>query len=303
MKRSLSLKNRIGDTRDDKFLNIVNIVFLSVVLILYIYPIYFIVIASLSDPNSIWNGEVTIVPVNFSFEGYNEIMKNPELWRGYLNSIFYTSTGICINLFLTLTAAYVLACREFIVRGAVMKIFTFTMFFSGGLIPNFLLVQRLGLLNTMWAVLLPGAASVFNIIITRTFFMFSIPNELKEAAVLDGCGHTKYLVFIVLPLSTAIIAVIALYYGVGHWNAWFEAMIYLRDRTLFPLQLILREILIRTASLIEIGAGEVELARQMRIAEGIKYCSILVASIPPLIAYPFVQKFFVKGVMMGSIKG
>ena len=295
--------SKVGDTHEDRILNGVNTILLSALLLLYIYPIYFIVIASLSDPNSIWNGEVTFVPVNFSLEGYTEILKNAELWRGYLNSIFYTAVGVAVNLFFTLTAAYVLACREFMLRGFMMKIFTFTMFFSGGLIPSFLLVQNIGLMNSMWALILPGAASVYNIIITRTFFMSSIPYELKEAALLDGCGHTHYFILIVLPLSTAIISVIALYYGVGHWNAWFGAMIYLRDRTRFPLQLILREIILRSTSMFESAGSEAEIARQMRLAEVVKYCSILIASIPPMLAYPFVQKFFVKGVMIGSIKG
>jgi putative aldouronate transport system permease protein len=294
---------KVGETREDRILNRVNVILLSVLLVLYIYPIYFIIIASLSDPSSIWNGEVTIVPVNFSLEGYNEILHNLELWRGYLNSIFYTAVGVAVNLFFTLTAAYVLACREFMPRNVIMKFFTFTMFFSGGLIPSFLLVQSLGLLNSMWALILPGAASVYNIIITRTFFMTSIPYDLKEAALLDGCGHTRYFISIVLPLSSAIISVIALYYGVGHWNAYFGAMIYLSDRAKFPLQLILREILLKATAMFESAGSEAEIARQMRLAEVVKYCSILVASVPAMVAYPFVQRFFVKGVMIGSIKG
>ena len=300
---SMVKAKKIGDTREDKILNYITIFILSTLLILYIYPIYFILIASFSDPNAIWNGEVIFFPVNFSLEGYIEILNNMELWRGYLNSIQYTSIGVVVNLFFTLPAAYVLSCREFMLRSVVMKIFTFTMFFSGGLIPSFLLVLSLRLNNTMWALILPGAASVFNIIITRTFFMNSIPYDLKEAALLDGCGHIRYFISVVLPLSTAIIAVIALYYGVGHWNGYFSAMIYLRDRSLFPLQLILREIIIRSAAIFDGAGSEAEFARLVRLAEVVKYCSILISSVPALIAYPFVQRFFVKGVMIGSIKG
>ena len=303
MNSSTSKVKRVGDTVEDKCLNIINIILLSILLILYVYPLYFIIIASLSDPNAIWNGEVTIVPVNFSLEGYQEILKNSDLLRGYLNSIFYTTVGVLVNLFFTLTAAYVLACREFMLRNVILKIFTFTMFFSGGLIPRFLLVQNLGLVNTMWALILPGAASVFNIIITRTFFMSSIPYDLKEAALLDGCRHIHYFISIVLPLSTAVISVIALYYGVGHWNSYFDAMIYLRSRIKFPLPLFLREIILTTTAMLETTGNMEDFAKQMRLAEIVKYCAILVASIPAIAAYPFVQKFFVKGVMIGSIKG
>jgi putative aldouronate transport system permease protein len=300
---SPTVVKRIGNTKEDLILNRINIFLLSVLLVVYIYPIYFIVIASISDPTSIWNGEVLFMPVNISFEGYKEILHNLELWHGYLNSIIYTVVGVIVNLAFTLTAAYVLSCREFMLRNLLMKIFTFTMFFSGGLIPSFLLVQSLGLLNTMWALILPGAVSIYNVIITRTFFMNSIPYDLKEAAILDGCGHTRYFLSIVIPLSSAIIAVIALYYGVGHWNAYFSAMIYLNDRAKYPLQLIIREIVLKSTTMFENAGNEADFALQMRLAEVVKYCSIIVASIPAMVAYPFVQRFFVKGVMIGSLKG
>lgn len=298
-------KGRIQESRSDRIYSAVVYAVLSLLAIIYIYPLYFVVIASISDPNAIWNGQVLFWPVDVSLEGYRELIKYRELWVGYANTILYTFGGIAINLALTLTAAYALSRREMMLRGVILKVFTFTMFFSGGLIPTFLLVKNLGMLNTRWSILLPGAVSVYNLMITRTYMMRSIPEELHEAAVIDGCSETRYLLRIVLPLSTAIIGVIALYYGAGHWNAYFGAMIYLTDRTKFPLQLILREIINVTTSsqMFEMAGSEAELARQMRVAEVIKYCSIIVASVPALIAYPFVQKSFVKGVMVGSIKG
>lgn len=295
----------IQETRIDRNLRTVIYVLLGVLLVVYVYPIYFVLIASVSDPNAIYNGEVLFYPTKITLEGYDEIFHYGELWLGYLNSIFYTGAGVVINIALTMMAAYALSRKEMMLRGLILKLFMFTMFFGGGLIPSYLLVKNLGLLDSRWVLLVNGAVSVYNLIITRTFLVSSMPEELHEAAMIDGCRETRYLISVVIPLSGAIIGVNALYYGAGHWNAYFNAMIYLTDRSKFPLQLILREILnaATSSNVFEAAGSEAEKARQMRVAEVIKYCSIIVSSIPLLIAYPFVQKSFVKGVMIGSIKG
>ena len=295
----------IRETRADRMFRLVVYALLAVLLIAYVYPLYFVVIASISDPNAVYNGEVLFLPAQMTLEGYEEIFHYGELWIGYLNSIFYTVAGVFINISVTMMAAYALSRKEMMLRGVILKLFMFTMFFGGGLIPTYLLVKSLGLLDSRWVLLLNGAVSVYNLIITRTFLISTLPEELHEAATMDGCRETRYLISVVLPLSGAIIGVNALYYGAGHWNSYFSAMIYLTNRSKFPLQLILREILNATTSsnVFEAAGSEAEKARQMRVAEVIKYCSIIVSSIPLLVAYPFVQKSFVKGVMIGSIKG
>lgn len=287
----------------DKYFDFVNVVLTVLLMIVFVYPLYFVIIASFSDTNAIWNGEVVLYPVRPSLDGYKEIIKYTEIWLGYLNSIIYTTVGVIVNLFITITAAYALSRKEFMLRGIIMKIFIFTMFFGGGLIPTYLLIRNLGLLDSMWVLILPGAASVTNIIITRTFFQSTISDELKDAAFLDGCTNIGFLIRIVLPLSKAIIAVMALYYGVGHWNSYFGAMIYLNTRAKYPLQLIVREILLRTSTAFEAVGDEERIALQMRLGELIKYCAIIISSLPALLIYPFVQKSFIKGVMIGSIKG
>ena len=302
MKANVSV---IRETRADRMFRLVVYALLAVLLIAYVYPLYFVVIASISDPNAVYNGEVLFLPAQMTLEGYEEIFHYGELWIGYLNSIFYTVAGVFINISVTMMAAYALSRKEMMLRGVILKLFMFTMFFGGGLIPTYLLVKSLGLLDSRWVLLLNGAVSVYNLIITRTFLVSTLPEELHEAATMDGCRETRYLISVVLPLSGAIIGVNALYYGAGHWNSYFSAMIYLTNRSKFPLQLILREILNATTSsnVFEAAGSEAEKARQMRVAEVIKYCSIIVSSIPLLVAYPFVQKSFVKGVMLGSIKG
>lgn len=302
MKANVSV---IRETRADRMFRLVVYALLAVLLIAYVYPLYFVVIASISDPNAVYNGEVLFLPAQMTLEGYEEIFHYGELWIGYLNSIFYTVAGVFINISVTMMAAYALSRKEMMLRGVILKLFMFTMFFGGGLIPTYLLVKSLGLLDSRWVLLLNGAVSVYNLIITRTFLVSTLPEELHEAATMDGCRETRYLISVVLPLSGAIIGVNALYYGAGHWNSYFSAMIYLTNRSKFPLQLILREILNATTSsnVFEAAGSEAEKARQMRVAEVIKYCSIIVSSIPLLVAYPFVQKSFVKGVMIGSIKG
>lgn len=287
-------------SRADRFFDWFNYGFLSLLLIVILYPLYFIVIASVSDPISVGGGKVWLFPVDFTLEGYQKILENQAIWVGYKNTILYMAVGTAVNVAITVTGAYPLSRKDMYGRNLFMFLITFTMFFSGGLIPTYLLVKSLGLMNSMWALILPGAVSVWNLIIARTFFQHNIPEELREAAAIDGCSDFKFFLQVALPLSKAILAVLVLFYGVGHWNSFFSALIYLRDEAQYPLQLVLRNILIQNEVQelmnLEPGAGS-------NLSESIKYGVIIVASIPVLILYPMVQKYFVKGVMIGSLKG
>jgi putative aldouronate transport system permease protein len=271
--------------------------------ILVVYPLYFIVIASISNPNMIYEGKVWFLPKDITFEGYQRIFNDSKIWLGYKNSIIYTFVGTIVNVAFTLMAAYALSRRDLYGRNLIMFLFLFTMFFSGGLIPTYLVVKDLGLLNTMWALILPKAVAVWNVIVARTYFQTSIPNELLEAAKMDGCSDAKFFWKIVVPLSKPIVAVMVLFYAVGHWNSYFDALIYLNNEDLYPLQLILRNILIQNEASTQMISDLDSLAAKQRVSELIKYGVIIVASIPLLILYPFVQKYFVKGVMIGGIKG
>ncbi len=291
-------------SRQDKLFDFMNYCILTVALVLVLYPIYFIIIASISNPNLVSAGRVLFWPKEITMEGYQRIINYPRLWVGYKNTILYAVIGTTINLTLTLTAAYSLSRKDLKGRNLIMGFLVFTMLFSGGLIPRYLLIMDLGMLNTIWAMVIPNAVGVWNVIIAKTFFQTTLPEEMLEAAVIDGCSNTNFFVRIVLPLSPAIIAVLALFYGVGHWNAFFDALIFLRDQKLYPLQIILREILISTQLLGSgmFSDGEIA-AEQARIAESIKYGVIIIASVPILVFYPLLQKYFVKGVMIGAIKG
>ena len=296
----------IKESKSDRIFNAINIIIMTLVLLIEIYPLIFVVSASISNPDLVNKGEVWFLPKDISFEGYSRVFKDKEIWTGYRNTIFYTLFGTIINLFVTLPAAYSLSRKDFYGRNIFMALFTFTMFFSGGLIPTYLIIKGLGLRDTIWALVLPGAASMYNIIITRTFFQSNIPNEMKEAAEIDGCSNTRLFLTIVLPLSTPIIAVMALFYGVGHWNSYFTALIYISKRELFPLQLVLREILIlneMSTEMMKTGEEIEVIAKQARIADMIKYAVIIVSTAPILMAYPFIQKYFVQGIMVGAIKG
>ncbi len=247
-----------------------------------------------------------LFPKDITFEGFQRVFESKEIWVGYRNTIFYTLLGTLINLAVTLPCAYALSRTELVGKGVIMAMLIFTMFFDGGLVPTYLLVRDLGMVNTIWAMVIPGAASVWNIIVTMTFFKVTIPRGLEEAAEVDGASVFRTFFQIVLPLSAPIIAVMALFYGVGHWNQYFAGLIYLTDRELFPLQLILREILIQQeiATELMMQGGNVEaIGEQARIASVVKYAVMIVSAAPLLIAYPFLQRFFLKGVMIGSVKG
>jgi putative aldouronate transport system permease protein len=300
---ALKRKKITRRSKEDKAFDLINLIIVAFILVLVVYPLYFVIIASVSDPNMIYEGKVWFLPKGFTFEGYERIFSDPKIWLGYKNSIIYTVAGTLVNICFTLMAAYALSRKDLYGRNIIMFVFLFTMFFSGGLIPTYLIVKNLGLLNTMWALILPKAVAVWNLIVAKTYFETTIPNELLESARIDGCSDAKFFWKIVLPLSKPIVAVMVLFYAVGHWNSYFDALIYLNDEKLYPLQLILRNILIQNEASAMMISDLDSLAAKQRISELIKYGVIIVASLPLLIAYPFVQKHFVKGVMIGGVKG
>ncbi|RHP33949.1 carbohydrate ABC transporter permease [Lachnotalea sp. AF33-28] len=287
--------------RNKLFYSIVYTV-LILLLIVVLYPLIYIVSASFSSPNAVSTGKVILFPVDFSLEGYKEVMKYSDVWIGYRNTILYTVAGTVLNVVLTMLTGFGLSRKGLPGRKFITFLFTFTMLFSGGLVPTYLVMNRLNLINTPFAMIFPGAINITNMIIARTFIS-SIPDDLEEAAMIDGCSHARYFFEMVVPLSKAIIAVLMLYYAVGHWNAYFNALIYLSNRALYPLQLFLREILVLNTA----GADTImdpELEEKMRgMAELLKYALIVVSTAPILCAYPFAQKYFTKGVMVGSLKG
>jgi len=296
-------KKSIYSSRSDNiFFMIVNSI-LFIVLVIVLIPMLNIIASSFSSGNAVAAGRVFIWPVDFSLEGYKAVFRNNQVLSGYANTIYYTFFGTLINVIMTVLAAYPLSRSDFYGRNFITFLFTFTMLFSGGIIPNYLLMKDLGLIDTRWAMLLPNAITVYNMIITRTYFQTTIPNELLEASRLDGCSDIKFLILIVMPLSKAIIAVITLYYAVTHWNMFFNAYIYLNRKELFPLQLILRDILLANSIDPSMMTDPVLLKEKQNLTDLLKYSLIIVASLPVWCIYPFVQKYFVQGVMIGSIKG
>ena len=288
---------------NDKIFYIITGFLLTAFFIIVLYPCIYVVSASFSSGSAVEAGRVILWPVDFSLEGYKAVFHTPSVWIGFRNSLFYTIAGTLINILVTMIAAYGLARPDLPGRNGIMLFFTFTMFFSGGMITGYMLVRSLHILNTIWAMLIPGALGVYNLIIARTFIESNIPTELLEAAQMDGCSDIRFFASIVLPLSKAVIAVLVLFYGVSHWNSSFNAMIYLNDKELYPLTIYLKEILM--ASQIDPSTvADPELQNQIaRMAAVIKYALIVVSMIPILILYPFIQKYFVKGVMIGSVKG
>lgn len=266
-----------------------------------LYPIIYIVSASFSNSDMVAQGKVWLWPVDFSLQAYKIILKRPEVWSGYLNTIFYTVFGTILNVAMTLLCAYPMARKNLRGRSGIMMFFSFTMLFSGGMIPTYILINNLGIMNTRWALLLPGAMSVYNMIVCRTFIESNIPDEMLEAAQIDGCSNTQFFFQMVLPLSKAIIAVLALWYAVGHWNAYFDAFLYLRDSDMYPLQIFLREILVQSQQISDESLADVTNATTIYVT--LKYSIIVVSSVPLFCVYPFVQKYFQEGVMLGSVKG
>ena len=274
----------------------------AVALVIILYPIYFVVIASFSDSAAVASGQVWLWPKGFTLDGYNELLKHKDVWIGYRNTIMYTVTGTVIGLFVNLTAAYALSRKDLVGRKFLMLLFVFTMFFNGGLIPTFLTVKQFGLYNTFLVMVLPFSVSAYNIIVARTFFQNVIPSDLRDQARIDGCGNIRYFIQIVLPLSKAIISVLGLWIAVGMWNSYFNALIYLKNSELHPLQLVLRNILITNNMQTALGSGEAAQVA-LRLANLMRYSVIVVSILPIMCVYPFIQKYFNKGVMIGAVKG
>lgn len=295
--------NHLSRSKGDRLFDYFNVALLSVILFLVLYPLYVIVISSFSDPDLVNAGEIWLFPRDITFEGYKRILSDKSIWTGYRNSIMYTVIGTSINVVLTITSGYALSRKDLVGRQFFILMIVFTMFFNGGIIPSYLLVKEFGMVNTMWALIIPTAVTAFNVIITRTFFQMTIPDELLEASQIDGCRNITFFIRIVLPLSVPIIAVMVLFSAVSHWNSYFNALIYLRDESLYPLQLILRKILVANEAQASMVDNLNEIMEQQRIADLMKYGVIIVSSLPVLVLYPFLQKYFVKGLMIGSVKG
>ncbi len=296
-------QNFINERGSDRAFTIFNYIVLTLFLIAVAYPLIYVFSASMSDPRSVISGKMWLWPVDITFDGYRAVFRNSRIVTGFQNSLFYTVAGTFISVTLTILAAYPLSRKDLAGRNFIMFLFVFTLLFGGGLIPTYLVVREVGMLNTRWALIIPAALSVYNMIITRTFFQSTIPDELLEAAQLDGCSDFRFVKDVVIPLSGPIIAVNALFYAVGQWNQYFNALIYLTNPSLFPLQLILREILVQNqVDFSQISDVNQLMARQ-QLQDLLKYSLIVVASAPVLIIYPFVQKHFVRGVLIGSLKG
>lgn len=291
----------LKDTRGDKIFHFINLCVLTLLALIILYPLYFIIIASFSDPDAVLGGEVVLAPVRVTLEGYEYIFQRQDVWSGYLNTIIYTVITVILALAVTIPAGWGLSRKTTPGKKFWMLFFIIPMFFGGGLIPFYNVMSSLGLINSAWAVILPAIMSVWNLFMCKTFFESSIPEGMLEAARIDGAGKFRTFFSIVLPLSKAIIAVMALYYAVGQWNSYFNAMIFLQDPTKYPLQLVLKEILIASESTVG-GSGETIL-QQYRQANLLRYVSVIVSSLPVLCLYPFVQKYFAQGVMIGSLKG
>lgn len=286
----------------DKAFFAINGAILTVLTLIILIPLIYIVACSFSSPSAVAGGKVTLWPVDFSVEGYRRVFTYPNIWVSYGNTFFYTVFGTLINVVITLLCAYPLARKDLPLKKGIMFLFTFTMLFSGGMIPNYILVKSLGMTNTRWAMLLPNALSVYNMIIARTFIM-NIPVDLLEAANIDGCNDTQYFFHVVIPLSGTLISMLVLFYAVGHWNSYFNAFLYLYDKDLMPLQIVLREVLIANSINTDSITDESSFTAIVGMSELIKYALIVVASAPILVLYPFLRRYFVKGVMIGSLKG
>ncbi|MDP4152547.1 MAG: carbohydrate ABC transporter permease [Bacillota bacterium] len=296
-KNSMAIKQ----TAADRTFDIINVTLLTIVLLIVLYPLVYVISASISDPMLVLQGKVTLFPKRLTLSAYKMVFKDDSIMNGYKNTIFYTVLGTICNLIMTIMCAYPLSRKDLAARQQITFFISFTMFFSGGMVPTYLVIQKLGLLNNYWSLILPGLISVWNMLIMKNYFQSSIPYELQEAAKIDGCSNIGILIKLVMPLSVPIVAVMVMYYGVGHWNEYFNAMIYLNNEKLYPLQLVLRGILIQND--MSNMTNESSMVDQQLLAESIKYAVIIVSSIPVLMLYPLLQRYFVKGVMVGAIKG
>ncbi len=296
--------NKIKDPISDKIYYAICYTVLVAILIIVLYPVYFVLVASFSDPNIVNSGKLLLYPEGFTMLGYQKVFEDSRIWTGYINTIIYTVGGTIFGLLVCIPAGYALSRSDMPGKNIIMALFVFTMYFSGGLIPTYMVIQNLGLYDTRLLMCILGTVSVYNVILIRSFFASSIPKELQESADVDGCSIQRFFISIVIPLSKPIIAVIALYIAVSQWNAFFNPKIYLMNRDLYPLQIMLNEMLAQTsASVTDTITDPAALELLTKMAEVIKYAAIVVATLPILLIYPFIQKFFVKGVMIGAVKG
>lgn len=293
----------IEESTIDKVFVFFNTIFLLVILALVLYPLIYVLSASLSEPTAVTSGQVKLLPVGFTLSGYEKVFEHPRIMTGIMNSFFYTVVGSIVNVFMTMIAAYPLSRSDMPGRKILIAFFFFPMIFQGGLIPFFLVVRDLGLLNTRWALIIPVAISVWNLMIAISFLRSSIPGELLEAAQMDGCSDLRYFVSIVLPLSKPIIAVLFLFYAVWHWNQYFFALIFINSEDLLPLQLVMRDILVNNELDLSMMTDIKSQAAQMNMKEQLKFTVIVVASLPVMLIYPLVQRYFVTGITLGAVKG
>ncbi|MGI6260618.1 MAG: carbohydrate ABC transporter permease [Acutalibacteraceae bacterium] len=303
--------NKLGNTSrtrritSDSIFNAINLTFLIFLIVIMAYPIYFVFVASFSDPTYVNNGSLLLYPKGFTTLGYQKVFEESRVWVGYGNTLIYTVLGVTVGVLFTMMAGYSLSRKELPLRNVFMGYFVFTMYFGGGLIPFYIVMKSIGLTNTRTLMVLISAVAVYNIIITRSFMLSNIPEELRDAARIDGCGDGRFFFQIVLPLSKAVAAVLVLYLAVNYWNSYFNAMIFLTDRSKYPLALYLREILltVSTNASSSVASDAASAAKLQKMSQVIKYGIIVVSTLPIICVYPFLQKYFVKGVMIGSIKG
>lgn len=295
---------KIKLTPVDRSFYVVVDVYLAICGIIVLLPLLHVLAQSLSDPMMVIAGRVSFFPINPTLDIYSQVIKSQNIMTGFMNTLFYAGVGTCLNLFMTVICAYPLARKGLWGRKVIVFIFTFTMMFGGGMIPTYLVIKQLGLIDTRAVMILPGAITVWNMIMCRTYFMSSIPEELYESASLDGASDIRILMSMVVPLSVPILAVMVLFYAVGHWNSYFDAMIYLNSPELYNIQLVLRNAINNVKSISENGASDMaNMVKNEANGEAIKYVLIVITMIPVMIIYPFVQKYFIKGIMIGSIKG
>lgn len=292
---------RCRKTRGEKIVDVVLYVLLTLITLMALYPIWYVVMASISDGNALMrhSGPV-LLPQGFSLSAYEVVLNNKSIYAGYANTIFYVVVGTALNMIMTTLGAYVLSRKHFFWSSPIMMLITITMFFSGGMIPTYLLVEKLGMVDTRWALIIPGLVNAYNLIILRTAFA-GVPDALEESAKIEGANDFQIMWKIYIPVSKATLAVIVLYYAVSHWNGWFSAVLYLRTRSLYPLQILLREILIEKS--LDSMMGDINMEDLDMISDTIKYATVIISSLPIMLLYPFLQKYFVKGVMIGSVKG
>lgn len=300
--KSAARSRRMAQPIEDKVFDCVVNLMVILAAVVTLYPLYFVLLASISSPSALISGQSLLIPADVGFASYKYIFADVRIWRGYGNTILYTFFNTILGTVITVTAGYALSRKDLVGRNVFMKLMVFTMYFQGGLVPTYIVVKNLHLVNTRAIMMILGSFTVFNLIIVRTFFLSKIPDELLEAAQLDGCGNGRFFCSIVLPLSKEIVAVIVLYIAVASWNSFFNALIYLSSQKLYPLQLILREVLLGGQT-IQSDVDAADIAEMQRLAATIKYAVMVISTLPILVLYPFVQKYFVKGVMVGSVKG